>query len=328
MVRLSAVGDIVHTLPLAATLSSAGWSVSWLTEPAGVALLAGNPAVAQVLVVPSPRSFRPGNATRALAALRGHCFDVALDVQGLWKSALWCRMARAGRRIGLARAARREAASATLLGETVTPPLEAAHVIDRNLALLSALGIHELRRRDFPLPSLDGVELRRPAALATRRWAEVVVLHPGGGWESKLWPAERWAELARALAGRGWAPLVSWGPGEQALAAEVVARSAGAAVTGHATDLLELAALARHSAALIAADTGPLHLACAAGARVVGLYGPTEPERNGPFSAASVVVRRRPPCAPCHRRRCARHAGILAEIPAAEVLNALQRLVA
>lgn len=328
LVRMSAIGDIVHALPVAAALAREGWSVTWLSEPAGAPLLVGNPAVERVLVVPSPRAFHPLHAGRALAALRARRFDVALDVQGLWKSALWCRLARAERRIGHARGARRESSSAILLGETRMPPAEAVHVVDQNLALLTALGIQLPVAPDFPLPPLPALERDRDAEPEGRAPGRRIVLHPGGGWRSKLWPVARWSELARALAARGWEPLVTWGPDEESLATEVADGSGGAAAVARRTGLLEFAALARGAAALVAADTGPLHLASAAGARVVGLYGPTEPARNGPFAAASAVVRRRPPCAPCHRRRCARHAGVLAEIPAAEVLEALERVVA
>jgi len=327
IVRLSALGDVVHTLPVAAALRRDGWRVSWLVETQSAGLLLGNPAIDRVFTVPSPRAFRPGRLLRSLGALRAHRFDVAIDVQGLWKSALWSSLARARRRIGFARTARREGASALLPGEGVTPPADARHVIERNLSLLVPLGLRQRAAFEFPLPPLDGFEPRRPESIAAQPWERIVVLHPGGGWTSKLWPVERWAELASALAARGWTGLVSWGPGEELLAREVVERSASAAVAADATGLLQLAALARRAAALIAADTGPLHLACAAGARVVGLYGPTDPARNGPWSDRSAIVSRRPPCAPCHRRRCSRHAGILAAIPVPEVIDAVDRLV-
>jgi ADP-heptose:LPS heptosyltransferase len=200
-------------------------------------------------------------------------------------------------------------------------------VIDKNLALLRALGIEALGRRDFPLPAMDAESGRVSAqvdALGLRRF---VILNPGGGWGTKQWPAERFGALAKALSGRGLASLVTWGPGEEALADRVVAASDGAATRGFPTTLRELVALVRRATLLVAADTGPLHLACAVGAPVVGLYGPTDPARNGPFGAADVVVRRVPPCAPCHRRDCP-HAGVMAEIPVGEVLAAVERRLA
>ena len=148
--------------------------------------------------------------------------------------------------------------------------------------------------------------------------------HPaGGGWASKLWPAELYGELASRLARRGLPTLVSWGPGEEGLARRVVAASDSTAIACFPSNLMELAALAGRARAIVAADTGPLHLACAVGAPAVALFGPTDPARNGPWSRADRVLSRRPPCFPCHRRECATHRGILNEIPVAEVEQAL-----
>jgi ADP-heptose:LPS heptosyltransferase len=207
----------------------------------------------------------------------------------------------------------------------VAPAAGAVHVIDQNLSLLTAVGIDAGGRREFPLPSLEAGERTVRAQLAGLGFGSFVLLHPGGGWESKLWPVERWAELARALDARGLRALVSWGPGDSGRAREVAERSGGAAAVCFPTSLLEFAALSRAAAAVVAADTGPLHLAVAAGAGVVGLYGPTDPARNGPYSAEAIVLRRVPPCAPCHRRGCSRHAGIVGAIPAEEVFAAVER---
>jgi ADP-heptose:LPS heptosyltransferase len=118
---------------------------------------------------------------------------------------------------------------------------------------------------------------------------------------------------------------VTWGPGEERLADRVVAASEGAARRSFPTTLLEFVELARGARLVVAADTGPLHLACAAGAPVVGIFGPTDPARNGPWSAADVTVRRRPLCSPCHRHRCAVHEGVMHAIPPEEVLKAIDR---
>jgi len=133
---------------------------------------------------------------------------------------------------------------------------------------------------------------------------DFAVLNPGGGWASKLWPAERFGELARGLRDLGLRCLVSWGPGEEALADRVVAAADGAAVRSFPTTLLDYVEIARRARLVVAADTGPLHLACAVGTPVVALFGPTDPARNGPFAPADAVVRRTPACAPCYSRTC------------------------
>lgn len=323
MVRLSAIGDIVHTLPVAAALAAADFEVLWAVQPGGRSLLEENPAVTSTVVLPARNASRPGALLRALSDLRSRRVGIALDLQGLWKSALWARASGAGRRIGWTGAARREPASALLLNELRTPPDGTEHVLDKNLALLLALGLDVRGERRFPLPSLDRQAVAVDRELAALGVERPVLLHPGGGWASKLWSAERYGELAAMLARRGLPVLVSWGPGEKELAARVVAASQGAAIACFPASLLEFAALAQRSRAIVAADTGPLHLACAVGTPAVALFGPTDPRRNGPWSPEDRVVARRPTCFPCHRRECPVHRGVLDAIPADEVEQAL-----
>jgi ADP-heptose:LPS heptosyltransferase len=326
LVRLSAIGDVVHTLPVAAALKRRGWRVSWIVEPAARPLLEGNPAVTQVVPAPPARAWRLGAVRAAAAELRRTRREAALDLQGLWKSAGWARLAGAGRAIGFAPRWRREPLSSVLLTEQAMLGPEAVHVIDKNLALLRTVGISALGLREFPLPPTQAMA----AQVAERLQAEAVgdgyvVLNPGGGWASKLWPAEFFGRVAIGLRDRGLASLVSWGPGEEKLADRVVAASEGAARRAFPTTLLEYVELARRARLVVAADTGPLHLACAAGAPVVGIFGPTDPARNGPWAPADLTVRRRPLCSPCHRRRCPVHEGVMRAIPPEEVLKAIDR---
>jgi lipopolysaccharide heptosyltransferase I len=327
VVRLSAIGDVVHTLPALAALRRHGAEVHWLAEPAGAALLDGNPPLARLHRAPAARAFRLSGARAAARALRRERFDVAIDFQGLWKSAAWARLSGARRVLGYGPDWRREPASALLMRERARLPEGLAHVIDKNLALLRPLGIEAVGLREFPLPADPRAERAAQDGLSRLGLgrAALALLNPGGGWASKLWPPERHGELARGLRERGLVPLVTWGPGEDELAARVVAASDGAAVRAFPTSLLEYAALARRARLVVAADTGPLHLACAVGAPVVGLYGPTDPARNGPFSPQDEALRAVPPCAPCHRRRCAAHDGVMARIVVADVLAAAGR---
>ena len=319
LVRLSAIGDVVHTLPVLPPLVRAGHRVTWLVEPPARELLEGHPLLENVIVAPSPRRFSWSEAAAVRSRLREQAFDVALDLQGLFKSAVWARAAGAGRVVGHEARVRREPLSRWLLHETVPATENHPHVIDKNLSLLRALGIDAVGAREVALPPPPPpVPLPENAAL----------LNPGGGWAGKLWPAESYGALARPLRDRGLAPIVTWGPGERPLAEKVVAASAGAAEIAPPTTLLQYTSLARRARLVVAADTGPLHLACAVGAAVVALFGPTDPARNGPFAPADVVVRRVPSCAPCYRRGCQVHAGIMATLPVEDVVRAAERRLA
>jgi lipopolysaccharide heptosyltransferase I len=277
-----------------------------------------------VWLAPPARLPAWGIAHRVLVELRAHEYDVALDLQGLWKSAAWARLSGAARAVGLSRTWRREPASAVLLGETVDLA-QGGHVIDENLALLRPVGIDATGSREFPLPPSAGERqsvARGLSALGLERFA---ILNPAGGWPSKLWPAERYGAVARGLRDRGLASLVTWGPGEQALAERVAASSAGAARVSFPTTLLEYVELARCASLVVAADTGPLHMACAVGTPVVALFGPTDPARNGPFSPSDVVVR--PPSLEAEGRggRYRVEGAVMEEIAVEQVLAAIDR---
>jgi ADP-heptose:LPS heptosyltransferase len=325
LVRLSSIGDVVHTLPALAALAGAGHQAGWIVEPAARPLLEGLDALGPRLVAapPARKLGLPGVRT-ALTALRASSYDVALDFQGLWKSALWARLSGAQRVLGFEAAARKEPSSALLLRERIPIPAAARHVIDKNLALLRPLGIEAIGRRDFPFPDLAEEARRVDGALRALELPAFVILNPGGGWASKLWPPESFGALARRLDADGVRPLVAWGPGEEGLADRVVAASGGAARKGFATSLRDYVVLARRARLVVGADTGPVHIACAVGTPVVTLFGPTDPERNGPFRTEDRVVRRRPSCAPCYRRDCTRHAGIMATLPVDEVVHAVR----
>lgn len=327
VVRLSSIGDVVHTLPVLAALRRHGWEAGWLVEPPARVLLEDNPALAEVVRAPGARAFRLGSALGVVRGLRRGGYDVALDFQGLWKSAAWARFSGARQVIGWERRARREPGSAVLLGRTLART-GSGHVIDKNLSLLRGIGIEAVGLREFPLPYRADAVARVDAGLAERGATAFAILNPGGGWSSKLWPAERFGELARGLRARGLACLVSHGPGEEALADRVVAASAGSARRCFPTSLVEFVELARRASLVVAADTGPLHLACAVGAPVVALFGPTDPRRNGPFAEDDQVVRAVPPCAPCYSRTCPRHAGVMNQIGVEEVLAAAARRLA
>lgn len=344
IVRLSALGDIVHALPVLAALRRHDPSaeIDWLVEEAYAPVLdlaegLGRRVVVRAAEPPpgEPRSdggidvrFTAGPAgyLGAISFLRRQRYDVALDLQGLIKSAVWARVSGARRVIGFARDHLREPPAAWLYRERVTPP-HPAHVIHKNLALAAHLGAPatpvSMPLRVDASPTLAETLHRE---LGAQRYA---VLNPGGGWPNKRWPGERFAAVAAYLQrAYGLISLVTWGPSERAEADAIVAASGGAARLSPRTSVSELVAVMRGAALVVAGDTGPLHIAAAVGAPVVGLYGPTWPERNGPWDPADEVISRADRCHCHHKRQCLTGERCIETIGVDEVMAAIDRRLA
>jgi lipopolysaccharide heptosyltransferase I len=304
LVKLSSLGDVVHALPVAATLRAAfpGAYLAWLAERREAALLRGHPALDAVIPVDT-RAWRRARTPRAALAaagavtelarhLRGGAFDVAIDLQGLVKSGVLTAATRAPLRIGFAAAACRERPAAWFTTTRVAPPAD-RHVVEQYLALLGPLGVGA-PRLEWALPSEAAAEARveewlGAAGLKPRR--RLVVLNPGAGRAAKRWPPERFGALARRLGDEaGAAALVVWGPGEEDTARTLVTHAGGGAALAPPTDLSALLAVLRRASVVVAADTGPLHLAAALGTPCVGLYGPTRAARNGPWGAGHAAL--------------------------------------
>jgi lipopolysaccharide heptosyltransferase I len=305
LVKLSSLGDVVHALPVAATVKrrAPGSHLTWIVERREAALLAGNPHVDAVVAIDTRswrRRWRPAGVAATAAAVRAlrrrlhaAAFDVALDLQGLAKSGLVTAATRAPVRIGFDRRWGRETwLSALFTNRRVQPPAGARHVVEQYLALLGPLGLGE-PVREFPLPAEARAEARVEQALAAaglKPRHRLVVVNPGAGRPDKRWPAERFRALAARLVEEAAASvLVVWGPSEEA-AARAIAGDQRGVVLAPPTDLVELIAVLRRASVMVAADTGPLHLAAAVGTPCVGLYGPTSAVRNGPYGGGHRVV--------------------------------------
>ncbi|MBI4915440.1 MAG: lipopolysaccharide heptosyltransferase I [Acidobacteria bacterium] len=294
LTRLSSLGDIVHTLPLAAALRASGHIVAWVVEPEYIPLLAGGSGIDRIVTAPTRRwrtgPFEPSTLLGIRTTrdeIRKFGPDAALDPQGLVKSAVWGWLSGTGRRIGFARGWRREASAGLFYSETVQPPPEARHVIDLNLSLLTAFAIEPPWGGQPDARSL----LARPRPAGSGEDEAPVVLLPGTARRHKTWPAARFVDLARRCASEGIPVVVAWGPGEKDVA-DVVARAAGPGVeTAPPTTLVELAGVLAGSAAVVGGDTGPLHLAAALGVPAVGIYLATDPARNGPRGSLVRVAR-------------------------------------
>ena len=323
IVRLSALGDVVHAIPAAAALRRAfpDARIDWLVEARHRDILDLVTVLDRLVIV---RHSTLGGWTRVLRELRAAHYDVALDFQGLTKSAVLARGSGAARVLGFSLWHLREKSARPFY--TGAAEAEGGHAIQKNLRLLRMLGIGD-DRIEFPLAAVDS------AALATLRAAigdtPFALINPGAAWPNKRWPAERYGGLAASVREQqGLVPVVLWGPGEEALAQAVVAASRGVAVLAPPTRVRDIVALSRAADLFVAGDTGPLHIAFAVGTPTVGLFGPTNPVRNGPFSVDDVVVSRADACG-CHiDRRCRQANWCLEDIAVAEVAAAVQRRLA
>jgi heptosyltransferase-1 len=290
IVRLSAIGDCVQTMPLACAVRDR-WPdghVTWVVEKVSATLVDACDAVDRLIVLPK----RFATSWRLLARLRNvlasEDFDFALDPQGLTKSGLVSWLSPAKRRIGFTRPASREL-NPWLQTELVKS--KATHRVDRYLELLTPLGVDRCQVR-FGITIPSAAEAMADQFFAQRAVANgYAVINPGAGWDSKLWPIERFTEVARHLAGRGTPCVIVWaGEKERLWAEQIVAGAGGAAIMAPATSLLELAALLQRARIFIGSDTGPLHLAAAMGTRCVALFGASQAEACGPYGLSHMVL--------------------------------------
>ncbi len=340
IVKTSALGDVVHALPVLGALRRAypGARIAWVVEAWIAPLLSGHPDLDEVIPVrlgawrkrPFAASTRRelGIALRQIAAFAP---QIALDLMGNHKAGLLSALSFADRRLGLARNFRREPSSSVWINEGVTLPTgENRHAVDRMLAVLGGLGL-PAEPADFqPEKILAPAPPNVPFDYAQGTGADLplrfALLHPGAGWGNKKYPANWWGRALAMLAESAGLPsIVAVGPGEDALAAEIVAASDGAARSLPA-EIPAFASLARRAEIVLGGDSGPTHLAHALGRPVLMVMGPTDPALHGPYGAPHLSLAKRLPCSFCHRRFAETKACLL-EIAPREVAERAARIL-
>ena len=316
IIKLGAIGDIIHTLPTLAAIRThlPEAEISWVAEQRSAEILRGNDLVDNLIEVDT-KSLRSGKViekmliegAKQVKNLRQYDFDIAIDFQGLLKSGMIAKLSGAKTRWGFSRADLREPAARVFYTDTAKVA-SGSHVIRRNLALAeAALG-----------PGLNSGELRFPititpehrdeaSSIANRVAGNFAILNPAGGWVTKLWHPEKYGQLADKIWDEfGLTSLVVTGPNEAALAAEVLRASRSGKTIAAEPSLKGFYELAKSAQVYVGGDTGPTHLAIAAGAPIVGIFGPTEWWRNGSLNPADICVERLDiGCrVDCHRRTC------------------------
>jgi heptosyltransferase I len=335
IVKLSSIGDVIHTLPVLAAIKTAlpTAEVSWIVEKGSAELLRNNSLLKNLIEIDT-KSFRGKqklsemlpNARQQFKGIRSATFDIALDFQGLLKSATIAKIAKVKKRYGFSKEILREPASRFLLNETVKIP-QKIHIISKNLALAEkALNIKIPQNNfDFPIFTDESHKLE-----ANRVIEKVVdnfaILNVAGGWITKLWHAEKFGELADKLFDNyGISSVIPTIPGEQHLTERALNASKSGKIIAENLSLKGFYELAKRTKIYVGGDTGPTHLAVAANAPIVGIFGPTEWWRNGSPNKSDICVERNDiSCrTDCHRRTCSNW--ICMDISVETVFNAVQK---
>jgi heptosyltransferase-1 len=304
IIKPSAIGDVVHALPILNLLRKR-WPaahISWLVATTCAGLLDGHPMLDEIIRF-DRRSFgtawRDPSAAKGLfgfaSDLRRKNFDLVIDLQGLFRSGWMAWKTRAPVRVGFANA--REFAP-LFYTHRVAIETQEQHAIDRYLRVAAALGC-ESSPVEFPLATSE--QDRRRVSEWLAHGEHFAVLLPGTNWPTKRWPVERFAAMAPALRDRfGLKTVVAGGPDDVEIASKIPAdvNLAGQTSLGELTALLERADL------VIANDSGPMHIAAALGRPLVTVFGPTNPVRTGPYGRGDCVVQLNLPCSPCYSRTC------------------------
>jgi heptosyltransferase-1 len=309
IVRTSALGDVVQALPVLNALRRhlPAATIGWVVEEWIAPVLEDHPGLDRLLPVRLRAWGREPFARRTrreLAAfwraLRDFAPDVVLDLMGNHKAGAIAALTFASRRIGLARPFRREPSSALWISEGVAP--RGPHAVDRMLSVLDALGL-PAEPAQF---GGDKIFRAAPAEVGEDLAADpepFVLIHAGAGWANKIYPAAWWGRVAQRIEEETGLPArVAVAQGEEELAAQVVAASAGSARAVPAGDLRTLAALLRRARLVLGGDSGPTHLAHALGTPILMLMGPTDPARHGPYGALDRALWKELPCSFCHQR--------------------------
>jgi heptosyltransferase I len=307
IVRLGAMGDVIHGLPAVEALRAAfpEAMIGWLIEERWAELLctlatprsgprsAQRPLVDRIHTV-NTRQWRGAPFTVAtweriaasLSDLRAAKYQIAIDLQGAVRSSLLARWS--GTPVIYGEAQPRENLATMFYTRQVI--MSGKHVVEQNLSLAEAIAHRRMKLPPIELPRDAAAEQECDLRLRAYATKGIALVNPGAGWGAKQWPAERYGQVAKQLADDGLKVLINFGPGEEELASTLESASAGTAEK-FSGSLTQLIALTRRASLFIGGDTGPMHLAAAFGVPVVGIFGPTDPARNGPFGTRSVVLR-------------------------------------
>ncbi len=360
LIKLSALGDVVQTIPVLNKLRRRypAAQLDWLVSPAFAELLAHNPAIDNVIAFPRDQwsaPWRPApyvSSARLAARLKRTAYDLVLDLQGQFRSAAFAKLSGAPVRIGFDRPraemwqasprrfpeeTRRHAWQGAREGswlaytDHIAVPSIDVHAVDRYLSVGAMLGLDD-GAADFSFPIPRPASARVDALLDDYQIAKakLVVMAPGTIWETKEWRPDGFADVARHFLRDGFAVTLIGADRERAVCDAVAAAAPGSVNLAGETTLSELAALLARAAICVSNDSGPMHLAVALNRPVVCVFGPTDPLWAGPYRRDGAVLRADLPCSPCYLRalsRCTHGHACMAQVSAAAVIARMESLL-
>ena len=313
ILRTSALGDIVHALPFLSSLKKAypEKKFFWLAKSPYAPLLEDNPYL---------EGFIPFTSFLNIGRLaRGKRWEVCFDLQGLWRSAVIPLILRIPHRWGWSNPREKVDFLYTATFKSSSP-----HIVDRYLSWAETLGGE--RVAEFPLPESDTYRKKAKEFFGSSQRRVVLVV--GGGWETKRWGEEKFSRLARSLKRAKYSVFILWGPGEGEIKERIREKAGGEVTPFPLLGIRGMVEFLREADLVVGGDTGPLHIASALGKKIVGIYGPTDPLRNGPYTREREVVTPSLECVPCWKRKCPRkNLACMEEIEVRKVREAVERLM-
>ena len=311
IIRLSSLGDIIHTLPAYSALRKnyPEAEIWWIVEETGKEILDQVAGIDRVIPVTlKKKKLSSRQFWREFSNLREEIHEkdqVAIDFQGLMKSGLLSFISGARRRIGFHRKNLKEPWASIFYTENLEKVSEENHVINKNLKLLSLLGIDE-SEYDFPIELPEGMSGTIQERLKKLGWdgeKKLILFNVGAAWKTKRWFADRWIQSIQAIKSEKIFPVLLWGNEQERELASQVSQATGVPLAPSMT-LAEVMALIKKAALLVSGDTFALQVACAFSRPVVGIFGPTNPKRNGPFRGEDRVIHPKLECSHCYKRVC------------------------
>jgi lipopolysaccharide heptosyltransferase I len=314
IVKLGSIGDVVHALPVLRTIrhNLPEAYIAWIIEDKAKEILDGNKDINKVITINTKKWRKRLNISTLkeifsiVKALREDRFDAAIDLQGLLKSGVISILSGAKTTIGFDSKNCREYLNILFTNKKISSSDKDVHVVDKNLSLLKPFGFKEIKK-EFSLsysPEDDEYinEFFKKNGVGKK---PIIAVNPGAGWKTKEWGIKNYAEMCNRIIKEIDADVIlTWGPGEDAMIKGVTASMSCSPLVAPPTSLGQLIALLKRCRLFVGGDTGPLHIAAALKIPTVAIYGPSSPQRNGPYGDNHIIVHKKIECSGCYKRNC------------------------